>query len=143
MTPSAFAVFTVFGDAAPKGSARAFVAGGRAVVTHDNKRTKPWQQCVQAEALLARQRMAVPRVLAGAVEVAVKFYFARPKSVSASRRPHHTVKPDLDKLARTVLDALTHVLIDDDAQVVSIAARKEYCTALDTPRAEIVVMELL
>lgn len=134
--------FTVLGDAVPKGSARAFVVHGRAVVTHDNRRTKPWQQCVQAEALAARQRMGTPRLLVGAVSVDVAFYFARPKSVRPASRPHHTVKPDLDKLVRTVLDSLTHVLIEDDSEVVRVLATKAYCGDGGVPCACVSVTEV-
>lgn len=35
-------------------------------------------------------------------------------------------KPDVDKLARTVLDALTGIIWRDDAQVVSLEIRKFY-----------------
>ena len=37
-----------------------------------------------------------------------------------------TTKPDVDKLARAALDALTGVLWADDSQVVSLHAQKEY-----------------
>jgi Holliday junction resolvase RusA-like endonuclease len=45
-----------------------------------------------------------------------------PKYINA--RP--AVAPDLDKLVRAVLDALTGVCYEDDAQVVSLGARKVY-----------------
>lgn len=62
----------------------------------------------------------------GAVMVNLAFLFLRPKSVSEKKRPHMTVKPDTDKLARAVLDAMTSVVIRDDAQVVTLAASKMY-----------------
>lgn len=37
-----------------------------------------------------------------------------------------TVKPDLDKLCRTVLDALTGVAYKDDSQVIGIIANERY-----------------
>ena len=37
-----------------------------------------------------------------------------------------TVKPDIDKLTRAVLDALTHHAYDDDCQVVSLNVVKLY-----------------
>lgn len=60
------------------------------------------------------------------VSVNATFVFVRPKSVSERRRPYNTVKPDIDKLLRAVLDALTGVAYRDDAQVVSVSARKLY-----------------
>lgn len=63
-----------------------------------------------------------------AVEINIFFAFVRPKSVSAKKRPYMIVKPDIDKLERAVLDALTHHAYDDDSQVVKLTARKIYDT---------------
>jgi len=60
------------------------------------------------------------------VVIDMTFSFIRPKSVTARKRPDMTVKPDIDKLCRTVLDALTGVAYRDDSQVVSIVASKVY-----------------
>lgn len=60
------------------------------------------------------------------ITIDMTFSFVRPKSVSAKKRPHHTVKPDVDKLVRAVLDALTNVAYRDDSQVVRINATKTY-----------------
>jgi Holliday junction resolvase RusA-like endonuclease len=37
-----------------------------------------------------------------------------------------SVKPDIDKLARAVLDCLSGTVIKDDSQVVILNVRKEY-----------------
>jgi len=71
-----------------------------------------------------------------AVVIDVTFCFIRPKSVKEKKRPDMTVKPDLDKLCRTVLDALTGVAYRDDSQVVSIVASKVYA---ETEGLEIMV----
>lgn len=62
----------------------------------------------------------------GAVFVSLGFAFLRPKSVTEKKRPYVTVKPDIDKLARAVLDAMTGVVIRDDAQVVKLEVEKQY-----------------
>ncbi len=62
----------------------------------------------------------------GYVTMTMLFTFVRPKSVKAKKRPDMTVKPDLDKLCRTVLDALTGVAYKDDSQVIGIIANKRY-----------------
>lgn len=62
----------------------------------------------------------------GGVITELNFSLLRPRSVSEKRRPYPTVKPDLDKLVRAVLDALTGICIKDDAQVVEIHTTKEY-----------------
>ena len=121
--------FFVGGIPAPKGSARAFYVPklGRAVVTAANAKTRPWEQAVRAEASIAGLRP-----LDGAVRVEVTFLFARPaghfgaKGLRPSAPREHTKKPDVDKLVRAVLDALTGVAFKDDAQVVAVEARKRY-----------------
>ena len=64
--------------------------------------------------------------LDGPLSVEFNFGLLRPKSVSEKRRPHPTVKPDLDKLERAVMDALTGIVIVDDALVVELHSTKEY-----------------
>jgi hypothetical protein len=48
----------------------------------------------------------------------------------------HVKAPDLDKLARSVFDALTRVVFHDDAQVVDLVATKRYATVGEPPRVE-------
>ena len=47
----------------------------------------------------------------------------KPKTV---KRIYPFVRPDLDKLCRAVLDALTGIAYKDDQQVVSLFATKSY-----------------
>ena len=59
----------------------------------------------------------------GAVKVDLKFVFHRPKTV---KRKEPSVRPDLDKLIRAVLDGLTDVAYRDDEQVTDLTASKSY-----------------
>jgi Holliday junction resolvase RusA-like endonuclease len=70
----------------------------------------------------------VPHVAIGPVKVQITFHLPRPKS-RPKRHTHPDVRPDLDKLQRAVLDALTGIAWRDDAQVCAIAAEKCYTTA--------------
>lgn len=129
--------FTVFGVAQPKGSAKAFVPKGwtRAVVTSDNAKNKGWQQLVAESA--SRAIGAEPRALhTGPVHLDVTFYLPRPKSLP-KRVTDHLKKPDLDKLVRSVKDALTKVVWQDDSQVVTLTAAKTYAGVDAMPRAEV------
>lgn len=115
----------VLGTPAPQGSKAGYVRGGRAVLVESSAKVKPWRQDVAAA---AEQRVSEtgwqPPMFAG---VALIFYLARPRSV---RRLLPGVKPDLDKLVRSTLDALTTAgALLDDATVVRLTASKEY--ALD------------
>jgi len=138
--------FTVAGLPEPKGSAKAFVplkwareavAAGkapRAVITNDNPDAKNWQQLIASQA----QGAAAGVLFLGPVTVAVIFRLPRP--ASAPRRVvHHLTKPDVDKLARCCLDALTGVVFADDKAVVDLRARKVFVPTGAQPGAEITV----
>lgn len=59
--------------------------------------------------------------------VYVHAVFTLPKPPSV-KRAHHTVAPDLDKLCRFLLDALTDAgnVYEDDSQVCELSLSKEY-----------------
>ena len=59
----------------------------------------------------------------GAVQLELTFVLAKPKTV---KRIYPFVRPDLDKLCRAVLDALTGIAYKDDQQVVTLNANKIY-----------------
>ncbi len=114
----------VHGDPKPKGSKRAFVVKGRAVVVDASKDTKSWEGRL-VEEIVARGEGVDRELYDKPVDVSLLFHLRRPKSAKKRRWPH--VKPDIDKLCRTVLDALvTAGVIRDDAQVVSLSADKQY-----------------
>ena len=114
--------FDVFGTAQPQGSSRAFVnkKTGRAIVTSSNPNLKDWRNLISAG---AREAMQGLPPLDEPVRIAVAFYLPRPKSV---KRDEPTVKPDLDKLVRAILDGLTNIVYRDDAQVIEVQASKQY-----------------
>lgn len=123
MTPDAPTVhFWAYGTPVPKGSTRAFVRGGRAIVTSDAKGLGAWQRTIRD----AAQAHAESGYTAGPVRVVFAFRLPRPKSLPKSRPTAHTKRPDLDKLIRSGLDALTGVLWADDAQVHAVTASKAY-----------------
>jgi Holliday junction resolvase RusA-like endonuclease len=137
--------FTVDGLPQTKGSARAFVQFGevlaavdrfkrtgqrispRAYITNDNPNAKAWQETVMDAAIEARRGGPLVRgeLMAGAVVVDLVFYLERPKKIRGSA-VSHTTRPDVDKLARCVLDGLTGVVYADDGQVVAIRLAKQY-----------------
>ena len=69
----------------------------------------------------------------GAVEVEIQFTLPVPKSWSKQKHKeclagnvHHTKRPDIDNMAKSVLDALNGVAYPDDSQVVCLRIRKGY-----------------
>ena len=107
--------FTVPGIAVPQGSK----THTRYATFDDNaENLKPWRDSVTYAARDAQGER--PR-MEGPIRVYARFEFVRPKSVSATKRPHMTVKPDLDKLLRAVFDACPAAGVwRDDAQVVAL-----------------------
>lgn len=98
--------------------------GGRiAVVPQNPPALKRWRTLIRT---LAGTAGLVP--LDGAVCVQLHFVLERGSTVT---RALPTVKPDVDKLARAVLDALTGVAYGDDGQVVELHVRKSY--SADSP----------
>lgn len=132
--------FVAYGVAQPKGSARAFVPKGwkRPVVTSDNPKNKGWQQLVGDAASTAIANEPTFRLIETAAALSVVFYLRRPKSIR-NKTLQHTTKPDLDKLVRSVKDALSCVVWRDDALVVELTASKRYAAPGGIPRAEILV----
>ena len=127
----------VFGTPVPQGSMKAFIPKGwnRAVLTADNKRQKPWRQEIASAANEAMQKLNLAILEGVPIMVTCCFYFDRPKSLKKSIR-HKTTKPDVDKLGRLVLDALTGTVYKDDAQVNWLRVEKLFDSR---PRAEITV----
>lgn len=129
----------VLGTPVPQGSANAFIVGKvkpHAVVTHDNAETEPWRDSVRAHA--RREVGPTIRYLRpAAVHVAVEFVMPRRASAPKRSTPPHTRKPDIDKLTRAVLDALTGVVYEDDSQVTEIDASKREAEPGEQPKASI------
>lgn len=120
----------VEGTPVPQGSKTATVINGRAVMFEANKKHKAWRDHVRATVGKLETPSTQP------VRVELQFWFQKPKTV---KREHMSVKPDLDKLSRSVLDAITGGILKDDSQVVILNARKEYG---DKPGVLIRVMEI-
>lgn len=131
-----------YGSPVPKGSKKLIThgKGGRKLPVPLLLDDKPheldtWEKSVAGAALVAIG--AHPRPVFGkqvAVGVTVAFRLARPPSVD---RDLPTVKPDIDKLARAALDALTGLLWVDDSQVVRLTVSKDYCARGESPGAVI------
>ena len=122
--------FSVNMRAEPQGSSKAFVIPGtnRAIVTSANTKMKPFRSEVTRMAMATLSDMNCDEPMLGKhVPAAIKvvFYFTEPDSIPKSRL-YPVVKPDIDKLLRAVLDALTGVAFKDDAQVVRTHTEKRY-----------------
>jgi len=123
--------FTVYGTAQPKGNMRALQLRGMKfpIVTDSNRNVKSWSQLVAEGASHALQQLPQHEreLLPLGVRVSLFFYLPRPKK--HSKRGvfvPHCVAPDIDKLERAVLDALSGVVYHDDRQVTEVVKGKYY-----------------
>jgi Holliday junction resolvase RusA-like endonuclease len=122
----------VRGVPAPQGSKRGFVVKGRAVLVESSAKVRPWREDVRHAVM---EHFEAP--LVGAVWVGIVFRLPRPRSVSVKSRPAPVVKPDLDKLLRSTLDALKSAgAYGDDSQVVEVTCSKVY--ADDVPPGAVI-----
>lgn len=121
----------------PQGSKRVY--NGRVVEAAGNA-LKAWRRAIADEC--QAQVTEDHKLLTGAIEVSVVFYLPRPKTVKESDRKLPIVPPDIDKLARGLLDGIgqSQVIWGDDSQVVELKAVKVYGT--DFIGADVKITEL-
>ena len=141
--------FFVPGLARPKGSKQPFpiykgkrgerkvFTGKVALVESAGKSLKAWEQDIRAA---AAREMDGSALLDGPIRVELVCFLPKPKTPPKSRRLWPCgQRNDVDKLARSCLDALTNRVWHDDGQVVELRAMKLYG---DPPGAQITVETL-
>lgn len=116
----------VFGQPAPQGSKR-HVGGGRMI--ESSPAVEPWREAVKTSARKVIEE-AVDELFSaftGPLKIEVVFTLRKPTSAPKRRRTWPDRKPDIDKLLRSTLDALTDAGVwRDDGQVVDARAVKTY-----------------
>ena len=125
-------IFVIPGEPVPKGRPR-FTKSGH---VYTPKRTKDYEDYIQY--------LYKGKELQGEIEAEIKVYLQIPKSASKTRKDkllteRPTKKPDLDNLAKTILDALNGLAYKDDSQVVSLLIEKYWS---DNPRVEVKLKEI-
>ena len=114
---------TVEGNPVPQGSFR-HVGNGRIISA--NPKLNAWRDTIAQQ--IATQ--TAHRLIEAPIRLQLVFTLPRPKSVPISRRATPTTKPDLDKLTRAVMDAISLErycqVIKDDSLVTDLHAAKRY-----------------
>jgi crossover junction endodeoxyribonuclease RusA len=135
----------VLGDPVPQGSKRAFpvyrgkgehreFTGKVAVTDNAGARLAEWRQSIIA---VARDAMGSSPPLEGPVWISLEFWLRQPKR---PKFEHPATRPDAEKLARAVDDALKAAgVYRDDGQIVTATIRKRYTTG--TPGVVVTVRE--
>lgn len=120
---------TVSGTPLPEGSLKAYCRGGRAVIMHDRSQAlETWRTRVTITARNAAHQAHWQLPVDQPVKIAACFLLPRPKTVN---RLLPSTKPDLDKLARAIGDALCprnrHLrVLTEDSRIVEWAIKKRY-----------------
>jgi Holliday junction resolvase RusA-like endonuclease len=123
----------VIGIPVAQGSMKALgrTKAGGTIITHSNgSALLPWRQEI-AQAATAKWPSDWP--MDAPVSISLTFRFPRPAghfrrdgTLKPSSPQWKTTKPDLDKLCRTIGDALAGVLYRGDQQIISLIAGKRY-----------------
>lgn len=122
----------IFGLPKPQGSKRH--VGNGVLIEAAGEPLKVWRRAI-AEACVNETK------LTGPLTVEAIFFLPRPKSV---KRPLPIVPPDIDKLARGLLDGIgqSKTVWDDDAQVIRLTVTKVYADDRE-PGASVTITQLL
>ncbi len=129
--------FFVHGIPRPQGSKAGFIRNGRVVLVEASKQLPEWREQIVLAAKEAMMSTDEWYKSEKPVRVECVFFFPKPKTV---KRKYPYVAPDLDKLCRALLDALTVAGVYlDDAQVVDLIATKRYS---DSSGVSVAVFEI-
>lgn len=122
-----------------KGSMRAFMPkGGKFPVVTDSKtgELRAFERDVRQLFGVEMDRQQLPCATEQPFEILLCYFMERPSGdydkhggVRAAARCSPWVKPDLDKLERATLDALSGLVYDDDSRVVRVVKEKRFATA--------------
>jgi len=128
-------VIEAFGSPQTQGSTRAFVKGGKAIVTSDNTALAPWRDTVTWAARNALTRESAWVQAAGPVRVDTTFWLRRPASAPKTRDILPVTGKDVDKLLRSILDSLTNAGVwVDDSRVCAGEFAKRYAVGPHLPK---------
>ena len=123
--------FKIEGKPVPQGRPRA-VRMGAGVRMYDPPKSKVYKQMVAAK---VRSYMKINGIqtITEPLAVHLNFYFTPPKSYSKKRiraieakEELFTKKPDLDNLAKLILDSCNNLLFKDDSQIIGLTIGKHY-----------------
>lgn len=129
--------FFVAGEPVSQGGMRAVqTKKGARLISSGSTGLRYWRERVASEA-----QRAVDSLEAGPVMVAAYFIMPRPASrPKKDRWPDR--QPDIDKLARAVLDSITNTLVEDDKQVCGALLFKTYAEPGQQPGVRVVMRPL-
>jgi crossover junction endodeoxyribonuclease RusA len=114
------------GRAAPQGSKRHV---GHGILVESSKAVAPWRTTVAWSV----SQVWKDGPLTGEVQVELEFVMPRPAGTPKRRTPPAVKRPDIDKLARAVLDALSKVVWADDSLITDLHPTKRLAEIGEQP----------
>lgn len=122
--------FFVPGRPIPQGSMAAITIGGKARIVHSKRKSKTGKPRESVQSWRKRAAHAAREAMEGEpfdgpVRVSAVFALDKPKS-RRKRDEYPDRKPDLDKLARALGDALEGVVVTQDSRIVEWRVRKRW-----------------
>ena len=99
---------------------------------YDPPKSKTYKQMVAA---VVRSHMNINGIqtITAPIAIHLNFYFTPPKSYSKkriraieSKEELFTKKPDVDNLAKSILDSCNNLLFKDDSQIIGLTIGKHY-----------------
>mgnify|MGYP003353495899 CR=1 FL=1 len=122
-------IFKIYGEPVAKGRPR-YARRGNFVQTYTPKKTTDYESVIREN---AKKAMGSSEPLETPLNVLLMFGMPIPSSTPKKLlEAHldgsikHTKKPDLDNLAKAVLDAMNGVVYLDDNQIVRLTIEKKY-----------------
>jgi len=122
-------MISIPGDPRGKGRPR-FARRGRKTVTYTDDKTAAYENLV---GLYATQAMKSSPPILGPLKLTIYAYMPIPaswsgkkKTAALAREIYPTGLPDIDNIAKAVLDGLNRIAFADDKQVVTLAMGKRY-----------------
>jgi len=112
------------------------------VLTYTPKSTAIFENLVR---LKAEKEFTHP--LNGAIRVAIRFHLPRPKKMIWKTKPmpetYSDKRPDIDNLAKSVIDGLTGIAFKDDGQIADLHLTKKYHAGNNEPKTIIIVENVI
>ncbi|GAA3723099.1 RusA family crossover junction endodeoxyribonuclease [Salinicoccus jeotgali] len=137
--------FKVEGKPVPQPRPRVYQAASGKSKAVNSRRSRTYKRLVKltAKSYMNRQRLTIAEC---PITVHLTFVFTPPKSYTKKKLKAiedgslvYQKKPDLDNLAKGILDALNETVYKDDSQIVELNVRKQYG---DTDHVLIVIDKL-
>lgn len=127
----------VIGTPAPQGSKRHV---GNGILVESSRAVAPWRTDValQVSAEIHRTGWTIGKDIPLFVELTFRLH----RPAAAKKRTYPYTSPDVDKLARSTLDALTTCgAIGDDSRIVTLTATKRYAEPGEPTGATITITQ--